>query len=127
MSSQGGAAAVLALVLVLAGIAVAGVILDIALVAIQRTRLDYAAEAAARGAVLACRGGGGECLAGAARRYLSANMPNARLDHVTADPPGRVTVRASAAAPRGLGVLWAAPPERLAAEFTLAAGAEAQR
>lgn len=121
MSRQGGQAAVLALVFVLLGILVLGLVIDLGLLSMQRSRLDHATEAAARAVARACRGetmatAGADCPAKTAERYLHANLPDAQVEDVRVEAGGRVTVGASLVVEHPFAVLWHAAPSRLVAQ-----------
>lgn len=121
LTRQDGQAAVLALVAALLGFLALGLVFDIGLMAVQRTRLDHAAEAAARAAARACQdvtvaAAGANCPLETAEQYLHANLPAAQVDAVQLAPSGVVTVGASLLVEHPFAALWNAPPARLVAQ-----------
>jgi len=106
------------LLLVLLGIAIAGLVADLGMVMVHGTRLDQATEAAAVSAVLGCAvPEPDDCRTTVAAQYLQANMPEARLVSATETPQGTLAVKAAADLPRVLAGLWGEPTVLLVSQF----------
>jgi Flp pilus assembly protein TadG len=118
MARQKGASAVLALLAAVAGMLLLGLLLDLGHLAVQRTRLDAAVEAAARAVHRACPPGAAGCVDPVASQYLQANLPRAELEIATYDASG-VHIRSYIVAPYYFGALWDMPPAILQSEFRL--------
>lgn len=101
--------AVIFVLVTIACMLVLGLLADAGWVAVQRTRLDHAADAAAHAAAKACHGDG-ECAAQTAYRYLRANLPGAHLEQVAYTSQGKVAVRASLIVPLAFSALWKQGP-----------------
>lgn len=100
----------------LVGVALLGLVTDLSVVAWADTRLAHATDAATH-AALACYDRDTwaaehrivldpACAQSKAAQYLGRNMPGAALERVTVSPADKVTVQASATAPRVFAVLW---------------------
>lgn len=100
---------------------VLGLLIDFGVVAIQRTRLDSATEAAAHAALYSCTAQNNlnqACAEAAAEGYLLANFPGAALEGVVVTAPAGVTVSASVQARRVFGEALRAAPMQIQSAFS---------